>query len=746
MDYSSSQSSNRSDKPMAGERPSLLKRKRPVIFSVGVNVEEITMVDGLNPKLNPSVSFADDTSSIPGLGYIGRSLFAADDGLVAPGNSTSNPNSLLNLSMNIRNQFNSVVRKERARTMNDMTSGEWIAKTDAITSIWELCEIMFLDTSEKLPILLNGRIVDWCNRSFNAIDNYEEKAADLKRRQFDSPYYWEFVHKYALKGEMEKAWQLISLWHPLAHNPELSVAQDGASTRKMLKELETIMRDFPKMPKTEEEIQKIRIGEFKGRWAQWHKTVESFIGSYLDFRTPSSSQSGFFKLGQILFGNVHIITDVLQSSPWQSIFGAILLFIAPTIIPNGLHGLAVSSVRDHDRAEGQYCDVYLSILEGDIRRALLLIHNEVGDRWASCHLCEILARAGSFNSSVRLLYSESNDVNVFLPGYDLSLREYLIMEYCSQLGFGGRRRVTGTYSPASICTVADYLMTLGRRAYGNRPLGSILMQEVLCRQPLDNDHIANKVADLARSMKFVSVYQSICKQRASFWWPRINLANAGCDGASKALLWAEKSETDSLSSMLQLTLKSGNLEALNRLIEYVDESFGNQSSNIRSNITKFLIDYRVLKGKLDRAYELHLDSNKSEKKEAKEMKKRRLDSSETSSQNGDGEGEENENWETKRDEAIRYLCRMIRSNSLVNQFRLDLICNVILWDEDHKIPLTLPVISVQDCQIIISAIEAAAINSRYRKDEIGEQRNKRIIKTRMVLNRLLARSMLLEYE
>uniref|UniRef100_A0A671Q0D1 Nuclear pore complex protein Nup85 n=1 Tax=Sinocyclocheilus anshuiensis TaxID=1608454 RepID=A0A671Q0D1_9TELE len=331
----------------------------------------------------------------------------------------------------------------------------------AIELIWNLCEVLFIDTAPAGSLLLH--LLDWVRLHKSDVD-----ARAREVLQSDSPAqhqsYWDVVISLVLQGRTDEARQVLS--------KQASLREESSS---VFKSMDGLLQTMPIFNPTGTQT----LTEFEVKWRHWHEECDRCLQE-----NTFASNRHLETICKILVGDEDTLLEQKELlSTWYHFLVTRLLFTHPTIKPPDLHYYAQSSMNMFlgPRASPEPLDIILlSAFEFDLHQVIKDCSIALNNWWFVAHLTDLLDHC-------KLLQSHNLH-------FGSNLREFLVLEYAS-----------GLFTHHSLWQLAvDY--------FDHCPeFGRVYLELQIERVPLDTERKAIKVLRICEDRQMSEQVRSICK-------------------------------------------------------------------------------------------------------------------------------------------------------------------------------------------------------------------------------------------
>lgn len=329
--------------------------------------------------------------------------------------------------------------------------------------VWHLCEILLI---ENLPggIVLQ-HLLDWVKWHCSTADTLTREVADSSEPA-DNPKYWPAIYHLLLQGRLNEVRDLLNQ-HP-HRNPQ---------DHDQFAIVDEILKKMPSF--------KAFIGhtEFVMKWNYWQEDCRCRCR-----QGDLTSYPELVLIIQILCGDNDAFTrvkEICHGLSWYELLVAKLLYSNPTVKSYELQyhtqfSLDLCGGRD---ALETWQVILLAAFELDVHAVIKTSSECFGNWWFVAHLADLFHHCGQLETHSAYI------------GYQIGLREYLLLEYASSL-----------MSHRSLWQVAtDYFLHCPTR-------GRYYLEEYIDHLPIESEFKAFKVLQLCQKLDFPAQAASICKQ------------------------------------------------------------------------------------------------------------------------------------------------------------------------------------------------------------------------------------------
>ncbi|XP_072299547.1 nuclear pore complex protein Nup85 [Eucyclogobius newberryi] len=338
--------------------------------------------------------------------------------------------------------------------------GDQVSILLAIELIWNLCEVLFIDTAPAGSLLLH--LLDWVRLHKADVD---EKTREVLQSESPAEHhkYWDVVLSYVLQGRLEEARQML-----------VKQANLQPAARNMYKLMDTLLSKMPFYNPSGIQT----LTEFDVKWRHWHEEVDRCLQD-----NSFASSQHLETICKILAGDEDTLLehkDLL--STWYHFMVTRLLYSHPTVKPTELHYYAQSCLTMvlETSAPEPLDSILLAAFEFDIHQVIKDCSIALNNWWFVAHLTDLLDHCHLLQS--HNLHFGSN------------LREFLLLEYAS-----------GLFTHHSLWQLAvDY--------FDHCPeFGRVYLELQIERVPLDTERKALKVLRICEERQMSEQVRSICK-------------------------------------------------------------------------------------------------------------------------------------------------------------------------------------------------------------------------------------------
>jgi len=555
-----------------------------------------------------------------GLAHVGEEVFR-----LLNGESLS----ALEASGLLRREVAEVVERLQERS-KDLAPREesYLIKLKVALSAWHACEMLMLDPTPLTPTAFSH----WVHFYFKVRE--VEQELDVRNLADKSQCFWDVVNSCAFCGDLLEAWDFLQLHSRFRKAATAVESRDASRTDEEVFNLWITIREMllcmPRLVSEEceaheearetlhhshlDDIELWRAGRlsvshqnvlnFKTQWTAWNQNVRLFLKqsrTIMD-QIDDGRLTDFIML---VSGDDETINRIRnpQVQKWPHLLCARLTFVTPVLDRENVISAVDGCFSTNDANCSELGDELLhAVFQFDAPKLLHLLHSKIGERWVLAHLADLLARADALES----LFDAENredptggylDFNEFILGdLEVDLREYFILEYASQLGFGGRVEPRHADSREKWAMAATYLSALDRvvemAPNMQTPLGLGYMEEIIDRyRPKSDDEYENLINACA-TMGINA--QSKIKERLMFWWNRGRGTRTDFSGIARALNWAHKFELDKMArKMIKRVFAESDIAAIDSLAENLESSVFT-SGALDDDVSEFLSKHRTL--------------------------------------------------------------------------------------------------------------------------------------------------------
>lgn len=338
--------------------------------------------------------------------------------------------------------------------------GDQVSILLAIELIWNLCEVLFVDTAPAGSLLLH--LLDWVRLHKADVD---EKTREVLQSESPAEHgsYWDVVVSYVLQGRQEEARQMLvkqANLHPAAGN--------------MYKLMDTLLSQMPFYSPCGTQT----LTEFDVKWRHWHLEVERCLQD-----NSFASNPHLETICKILAGDEDTLLarkDLL--STWYHFLVTRLLYCHPTVKPTELHYYAQSCLTMflESSVSEPLDNILLAAFEFDIHQVIKDCSIALNNWWFVAHLTDLLDHCNVL---------QSHNLH-----FGTNLREFLLLEYAS-----------GLFTHHSLWQLAvDY--------FDHCPVfGHVYLELQIERVPLHTERKALKVLRICEQRQMSEQVRSICK-------------------------------------------------------------------------------------------------------------------------------------------------------------------------------------------------------------------------------------------
>ncbi|XP_053706847.1 nuclear pore complex protein Nup85 isoform X1 [Synchiropus splendidus] len=362
----------------------------------------------------------------------------------------------------------------------------------AIELIWNLCEVLFIDSAPAGSLLLH--LVDWLRLHKSDVD---EKAREVLQDESPTEHrdYWEVVIGYVLQGSLVEARQML-----------MKQANLHPAALKMYTLMDSLLSKMPFYNPGGTQT----LMEFDVKWKNWHGEVDRSL------QDGSFARNKHLELiCKILVGDEDTLLEHKELlGTWYHFLVTRLLYCHPTVKPTELHFYAQSCMTmflDSRSVLEPLDSILLAAFEFDIHQVIKDCSIALNNWWFVAHLTDLLDHC-------KLLQSHNLH-------FGSNLREFLLSEYASSL-----------FSHHSLWQLAvDY--------FDNCPeLGRVSLELQIERVPLDTERKALKVLSICEQRQMSEQVRSICKIMA--------MRALRNDRLGSALSWSIRAKDAALATVI----------------------------------------------------------------------------------------------------------------------------------------------------------------------------------------------------
>jgi len=386
---------------------------------------------------------------------------------------------------------------------------------------WYLCEILFLDVHP--PGILVNQLTIWIQWHFTENNTRAEKVLQ-SGDPAHHPSYWQAINGFLLRGETDMAKALLEL-----------LVDPGSKeyTSVIIELLERMPRySFGQLSH-----------EFDMKWTSWSQECHEILSTGFFNNKPE-----FLTILKILCGDSSAIISARNpESTWFSLIPPLILYRDPFMKDTDLSSLSrevLSAFKPSANQQSSFDLCLLSAFDYDVMEVIRQACCFQDNWWFAAHFVDLLS-AGN--------HLKSHNVED-----ESKLRESLILDFADGLM---------TYS-SFWSTGVTYYDSCAR-------LGSLRLELVLDRIPLESEKKANQVLEIVSKRKLKHLFRSLCRCISQKWLLRGNL--------SSALIWSIKSEDSQMCTFI----------ADGMLRKYVETSSLTDYDILSSLGTKMLISDRL---------------------------------------------------------------------------------------------------------------------------------------------------------
>lgn len=360
---------------------------------------------------------------------------------------------------------------------------------------WHLCEIYFVGREHAVA----AQVMAWLTEHFELsptellADPADPSGAPVHPSHRD-PRFWDVVFQLAAQGQLEYASEMLST-HP---------ASSATDPNAPVNRIAALLSSYPHYAPASG----IPEPEYVANWTEWQASVHDARRA----RVASSLGEGAEAVLTLLSGDFTALAESadarhfqLLNEHWYIRLHATLLFgKASTRVRRGmLSRLMEDAVRHSTASDGQPEDPIVSALlrtAGGDGVAALRVLLQSGQIWAAAHLADLLA------------HNDSLPMRKTVSGWDLPLRDHLLMEHASSL----------FSQPALASLAVSYLTQLGDLSVANA-----LAEEFVARTQVDSDRQAARLVALcARLPAGAHLAASVQRTRGMYWLRKRNYGAA----------------------------------------------------------------------------------------------------------------------------------------------------------------------------------------------------------------------------
>uniref|UniRef100_A0A3Q3J4L5 Nuclear pore complex protein Nup85 n=1 Tax=Monopterus albus TaxID=43700 RepID=A0A3Q3J4L5_MONAL len=331
----------------------------------------------------------------------------------------------------------------------------------AVELIWNLCEVLFIDSAPAGSLLLH--LLDWVRLHKADVD---EKAREVLQSESPAEHrdYWDVVVSYVLQGRLEEARQML-----------VKQATLQPAARNMYKLMDTLLSKMPFYNPAGTQT----LSEFDVKWRHWHQEVTHCCQD-----NSFASNRHLELICKILVGDEDTLLEHKELlGTWYHFLVTRLLFCHPTVKPTELHFYAQSCMTiflDLRSVPEPLDSILLAAFEYDIHQVIKDCSIALNNWWFVAHLTDLLDHC-------QLLQSHNLH-------FGSNLREFLLLEYAS-----------GLFTHHSLWQLAvDY--------FDHCPeFGRVCLELQIERVPLETERKALKVLRICEQRQMSEQVRSICK-------------------------------------------------------------------------------------------------------------------------------------------------------------------------------------------------------------------------------------------
>lgn len=331
----------------------------------------------------------------------------------------------------------------------------------AIELIWNLCEVLFIDSAPAGSLLLH--LLDWVRLHKADVD---EKARDVLQSESPAEHrdYWDVVVGYVLQGSVDKARPML-----------VKQANLQPAARSMYKLMDGLLSKMPFFNPAGMQT----MTEFEVKWRHWHEEVERCLQD-----NSFASNKHLEVICKILAGDEDVLLELKELlGTWYHYMVTRLLYGHPSVKPIELHFYAQSCLTmflDSRSVPEPLDSILLAAFEFDIHQVIKDCSIALNNWWFVAHLTDLLDHC-------KLLQSHNLH-------FGSNLREFLLLEYAS-----------GLFTHHSLWQLAvDY--------FDHCPeFGRVYLELQIERVPLETERKALKVLRICENRQMSEQVRSISK-------------------------------------------------------------------------------------------------------------------------------------------------------------------------------------------------------------------------------------------
>ncbi|XP_075880285.1 nuclear pore complex protein Nup85 [Nelusetta ayraudi] len=331
----------------------------------------------------------------------------------------------------------------------------------AIELIWNLCEVLFIDSAPAGSLLLH--LLDWVKLHKADVD---EKARDVLQSESPAEHhdYWDVVIGFVLQGSLDKVRPML-----------VKQANLHPAARSMYKLMDNLLSKMPFYNPGGTQT----LTEFDVKWRHWHEEVERCLQD-----NSFASNRHLEIICKILAGDEDILLELKELlGTWYHYLVTRLLYGHPSVKPTELHFYAQSCLTvflDSRSLPEPLDSILLAAFEFDIHQVIKDCSIALNNWWFVAHLTDLLDHC-------KLLQSHNLH-------FGSNLREFLLLEYAS-----------GLFTHHSLWQLAvDY--------FDHCPeFGRVYLELQIERVPLETERKALKVLRICENRQMSEQVRSICK-------------------------------------------------------------------------------------------------------------------------------------------------------------------------------------------------------------------------------------------
>ena len=615
------------------------------------------------------------------------------------------------------------------------------------SAVWHLLECMVLSEDN-----MRAEMLEWIWKHYPRMSTDEDdgRRADVTRKGSASREFWPLVHSLVLEGQTEEAARYIRL------DAFFASAVASSATAELLPDEGDLLRCFIDVVEALESMPSLgartNADEFKSEWLLWHQKIERLRSVHEAMFASKTSKSlekasavhGLQIVLGLLCGDGASVEVTLtgEYDTWTHIMSAKLLYENPMCKKGDLAAVAEECVALMETPSSAPLDLQLGALRGETMAVLQKLHLFVNDYWVSCHLCEVLSRAGAVESVAFSNFRECDGVeppstdSFLIPGMELDFREWFIAAFASRLGLG---LGCGERTQAQWRLSVDYFASLQRmvplspfrEGAQNQlvPLGRFYVEHITSLQCPETDEEAETLALACEGMNLQRQAHSIRTSRMMHWWGqwRGEGEERQRAGFSQALRWARRCGPDAVSRMLASTFASSDLGMLNAFVDTA-ENIRIDDSTVSSAEMAFLARYKEMRTAMQGAAKLLERFDASPGVDSIEVLERAVG---------------------VRDEVLRALCEIFDEGIVPEGFTVPLIHHLLTWlgTDSAAAADNPPSLTVPQTMGLMDRVEGAhgGFTRAQRLQKQGDEEghiDKLVVTTRSILSATLARSVL----